>query len=73
MNTEKQCVYYKRGYCNKGLPDTECKGIVGCLVFTPKSEQTITISQLRNVLNLCVESGYINQYGAHRIIELIQK
>lgn len=37
-----------------------------------KQEILIPISVLREVLDACVEVGYINEYGAHRIVELIK-
>lgn len=37
----------------------------------PIDEQVIVVSRLKEILNQATEAGYINQYGAHRIIGLI--
>lgn len=37
----------------------------------PIDEQVIVVSRLKEILNQATETGYINQYGAHRIIGLI--
>ena len=37
----------------------------------PIEEPVIVISRLKEILKQATEAGYINQYGAHRIIDLI--
>lgn len=37
----------------------------------PVEEPVIVVSRLKEILNQATEAGYINQYGAHRIIGLI--
>ena len=37
----------------------------------PIDEQVIVVSRLKEVLRQATEAGYINQYGAHRIIGLL--
>lgn len=37
----------------------------------PKSKITFTLADLEDVLHTAIEAGYINEYGAHRIKELI--
>lgn len=36
-------------------------------------EPIVMLTQLKNVLNQAVEAGYINEYGAHRIIDLTKE
>lgn len=37
----------------------------------PIEEPVIVVSRLKEVLKQATEVGYINQYGAHRIIDLV--
>ncbi len=37
----------------------------------PIEEPVIVVSRLKEVLSQATEVGYINQYGAHRIMELV--
>ena len=34
---------------------------------------TFTIEDIRKALQAAVEAGYINEYGAHRIVDLLMK
>ncbi len=38
----------------------------------PIEEPVIVVSRLKEVLKQATEVGYINEYGAHRIIDLIK-
>lgn len=40
---------------------------------TPLSNPSISLADLRKILHQAVDAGYINEYGAHRIIDLIKK
>ena len=38
----------------------------------PKHKITFTLADLDDVLKISIEAGYINEYGAHRIKDLIK-
>ena len=50
----------------------EFKTFVNSLNFVTEGKY-ITEARLREVLSQCVETGYINEYSKHRILELIKK
>ena len=38
-----------------------------------EEDSRICVAHLREILDRCVEEGYINEYGKHKIIEIVKK
>lgn len=38
-----------------------------------EEDSRICVAHLREILDRCVEEGYINEYGKHRIIEIVKR
>ena len=38
-----------------------------------EEDSRICVAHLREILDKCVEAGYINEYGKHKIIEIVKK
>ena len=38
-----------------------------------EEDSHICVAHLREILDRCVEEGYINEYGKHKIIEIVKK
>lgn len=38
-----------------------------------EEDSRICVAHLREILDRCVEAGHINEYGKHRIIEIVKK
>ena len=71
----RQCLNFSGSYCE--VHQHLIEDVANCSEFTDseysEEDSRICVAHLREILDRCVEAGYINEYGKHRIIEIVKR
>lgn len=70
-----RCLNFSGSYCE--VHQHLIEDVANCSEFTDdeysEEDSRICVAHLREILDRCVEEGYINEYGKHRIIEIVKR
>lgn len=76
----RRCLNFSGSYCEAHQHLIE--DVANCSEFNdsdfaydeyPEEDSRICVAHLREILDRCVEAGHINEYGKHRIIEIVKR
>lgn len=76
----RRCLNFSGSYCE--MHQHLIEDVANCSEFNDseftygeysENNSRICVAHLREILDRCVEEGYINEYGKYRIIEIVKK
>lgn len=75
-----RCLNFSGSYCE--VHQHLIEDVANCSEFNDsdftydeysEEDSRICVAHLREILDRCIEEGYINEYGKYRIIEIVKK
>ena len=76
----RRCLNFSGSYCE--VHQHLIEDVANCSEFSDseftdgeysEEDSRICVAHLREILDKCVEAGYINEYGKHKIIETVKR
>ena len=76
----RRCLNFSGSYCE--VHQHLIEDVANCSEFNDsefaddeysEEDSRICVAHLREILDRCVEAGHINEYGKHRIIEIVKR